>query len=71
MINKKNIQEYFELMKSKNIIADYWNFDNFLEESEHVKIYYSHKSGKRSSFRFTKEMVIQELRDNKLKKIFD
>lgn len=71
MINKKNIQDYFALMKSKNIIADYWNFDNFHEEPEHIKIYYLHKSGKKSSYRFLKERVIQEIRDNKLKKLFD
>jgi hypothetical protein len=71
MINNKNVEEYFNLLKLKAIIAEYWNYDGYSVEDDYIKLRYIHKSGKRSSYRFLKERVIQELRDNKIKSLFD
>lgn len=71
MISKENVEKYFQLLQSKGIIADYWNFDGFYEEDEYLKIHYLHKSGKRASYRFPKERVIQDIRENILRELFD
>jgi hypothetical protein len=71
MIDKETVEKYFDLMKSKGVIADYWSFDSYREEVDYIKIYYLHKSGKKSSYRFLTEIVLQELRDDKLRKLFD
>jgi len=71
MIDKESVEEYFNLMKSRGSIAGYWNYDGFWDDKDHIKIHYLHKSGKRSSYRFLKERVLQELRDDKLRKLLD
>jgi hypothetical protein len=71
MMDKETVEKYFDLMKSRGVIADYWIFDSYREEVEYIKIYYLHKSGKKSSYRFLTERVLQELRDDKLRKLFD
>jgi hypothetical protein len=71
MMDKETVENYFNLMKSKGAIADYWIFDSYREEVDYIKIYYLHKSGKKSSYRFLTEIVLQELRDDKLRKLFD
>jgi len=71
MIDKETVEKYFNLMKSKGVIVDYWSFDSYREEVDYIKIYYLHKSGKKSSYRFLTEIVLQELRDDKLRKLFD
>lgn len=70
MIDDKQIENYFNLLKSKGVIADYWNYDGFRDDLSHIKIHYIHKSGKRSSYRFLKDQVLQELRDHKLRQLF-
>ncbi len=71
MINNKNVEDYFNLLKSKGIIAEYWDYDGYSIEYDYIKLRYIHKSGKRSSYRFLKERVIQELRDYQLRQILD
>jgi hypothetical protein len=71
MIDKESIEKYFNLMKSNGSIADYWNFDGFRNDGDHIKIFYQHKTGKRASYRFLKERVLQELRDDKLRQLFN
>lgn len=71
MINRENVEKYFNYMKSKGFIAEYWIFDGYWEDGDYLKLHYLHKSGKRSSYRFLKERVIQELRDNILRQLFD
>ena len=71
MIDRKSVEKYFDLMKSKGSIAEYWEFDGFWDDNDHIKIHYLHKSGKRSSYRFLKVRVLQELRDDKLRKLLD
>jgi hypothetical protein len=71
MINNKNVEDYFNLLKSKGIIAEYWDYDGCSVEDDYIKLRYIHKSGKRSSYRFLKERVIQELRDYQLRQILD
>ena len=71
MINSENIQHYFNLMKSKGIISEYWEFDGYWNDGDYIKIHYIHKSGKRSSYRFLKDRVLQEIRDYKLRRLFD
>ncbi len=71
MINNKNVEDYFNLLKSKGIIAEYWDYDGYSVEDDYIKLRYIHKSGKRSSYRFLKERVIQELRDYQLRQILD
>lgn len=71
MINNENIEKYFDLMKSRGFIAEYWSYDGYWNDGDHIKIHYLHKSGKRSSYRFLKVRVIEELRDNILRQLFD
>ena len=71
MINNQNVIKYFELMKSKGFIADYWQYVGYITDQEHIKIFYNHKSGKRYSYRFLKELIVQEIRDSKIKSILD
>lgn len=71
MIEDKHIEWYFNLMKSKGFIAEYWNYNGYTLDDNHVKIYSIHKSGKRSSYRFIKEFVTQEIREAKLRQLLD
>lgn len=71
MIDNEIVEKYFNLMKSRGSIADYWNYDGFWDDNDHIKIHYIHKSGKRSSYRFLKVRVLQELRDEKLRQLFN
>ena len=71
MINNQNVIKYFELMKSKGFIADYWQYVGYITDQEHIKIFYNHKSGKRYSYRFRKEKVLEELRDFGINKLFE
>lgn len=71
MINNENVEKYFNHMKSKGFIAEYWSYDGFWDDKDHIKIHYLHKSGKRSSYRFLKVRVLQELRDNILSQLLD
>lgn len=71
MIDNESVEKYFNLMKSRGSIADYWNYDGFWDDNDHIKIHYLHKSGKRSSYRFLKVRVLQELRDDKLRQLFN
>lgn len=71
MIDKESVEKYFNLMKSRGVIAEYWNYDGFWDDIDHIKIHYLHKSGKRSSYRFLKERVLQEIRDDKLRKLLN
>jgi hypothetical protein len=71
MIDKDSVEKYFKLMKSKGFIDINWDFDCFVDENMYLKIYYLHKSGKRSSYRFLKERVLQELREDKLRQLFN
>lgn len=71
MIDNDSVEKYFNLMKSRGVIASYWNYDGFWNDNDHIKIHYLHKSGKRSSYRFLKERVLQELRDEKLRQLFN
>lgn len=70
-MTNKDVEKYFILMKSRGFIADYWTYDGFWDDKDHIKIHYLHKSGKRSSYRFLKVRVLQELRDDKLRKLLD
>lgn len=70
-MTNKDVEKYFNLMKSRGVIADYWTYDGFWDDKDHIKIHYLHKSGKRSSYRFLKVRVLQELRDDKLRKLLD
>jgi hypothetical protein len=71
VIDNKNIEWYFNFMKSNGFIAEYWNYDGYLVDGDHIKILYIHKSGKRSSYRFLKEIVTQEIREAKLRRLFN
>lgn len=71
MINKDSVEKYFKLMKSKGFIDINWDFDCFVDDKQYLKIYYLHKSGKRSSYRFLKERVLQELREDKLRQLLN
>jgi len=69
MIDDKSIYWYFNNMKTKGSIPELYDYNGFTEENTHIKIYYTHKSGKRYSYRFLKELVTQEIRDSKIKSI--
>lgn len=71
MINREAVEKYFCLMKSKQVITDYWSFDSYIEREDYIKIFFLHKSGKRSSYVFSKELVLQGLRDDCLRNLFD
>jgi hypothetical protein len=71
MINNQNVIKYFELMKSKGFIAEYWQYVGYIIQQDHIKLFYNHKSGKMSSYRFLKEKVLEELRDFGINKLFE
>lgn len=71
MIDNKHIEWYFNWMKSKDVISEGWEYAGYINDEEYIKIYYNHKSGKRSSYRFPKERVMEDLREAKLRQLLD
>lgn len=76
MIDDKHIEWYFNWMKLKDVIAEGWEYTGYVitidsDNKEYIKIIYNHKSGKRSSYKFLMERVMEELREAKLKQLFD
>jgi len=78
MIDNKHIEWYFNCMKSKGVISDGWVYDGFNLRKDKIVIRYYHHTreknkyiAKNSSYSFPKERVIEELRDAKLRQLFD
>lgn len=78
MIDDKDIEWYFDNMKSKGIISKGWVYDGFRTVNNNFIIMFKHKSDskktvsfRKSSYTFPKEIVISELRELKLSKLFD
>jgi len=71
VIEAKHIEWYFNFMKSNGFIAEYWDYRFYRVDDNHIVIYYTHKSGKNSSYRFLKEVVTQEIREAKLRQLID
>ena len=79
MIDNKHIEWYFNWMKSKGVISDGWIYDGFNLRDDKIIIRYYHQikdkmgyiSQKNSSYSFSKETLITELRDLKLRQLFD
>lgn len=71
IFNKENVERYFHFMKSKGSIPEEWSYNGFIDDGDHLKIYYLHTTGKRSSYRLPKDIIIKDLRDDKLRKLLD
>ena len=79
MIDNKHIECYFNYMKSREIISDGWIYNGYVLRNDKIIIRYYHQtidkmgyiSQKNSSYAFSKETLITELRDFKLRKLFD
>ena len=74
MIDNKHIEWYFNYMKSREIISDGWIYDGFNLRDDKIIIRYYHtslKGLKYSSYSLPKKTIITELRDLKLRQLFD
>jgi hypothetical protein len=58
-------------MVLKGSVPDSWQFDYSTTDDKSTKIYYLHKSGKRSSFRILNDILKYEVRDWELNQILN
>ena len=79
MIDGKQIEWYFNWMKSKGVISEGWVYDGFNIRNDKVIIRYQHQikdkmgyfTQKKSSYAFSKDKVLVDIREAKLRQLFD
>ena len=78
MIDDKQIEWYFNWMKSKGVISEGWIYDGFNIRGDKIVIRYFHRTrerdkyiSKNSSYAFSKDKVLTDIREAKLRQLFD
>ena len=79
MIDKKQIEWYFNWMKSKGVISEGWTYYSFNIRNDKVIIHSKHQikdkmgyvTQKNSSYAFDKGKILVDIREAKLRQLFD